>query len=61
MDKSVMLNQNSHLRDLPLSRPNNFGLSTAGQKNRKKRKPDTLLYEMFLRKSPYRSSAQERM
>jgi hypothetical protein len=29
--------------NIPWSSPNNLGLSTAGQKKRRKRKPDTLL------------------
>jgi hypothetical protein len=38
--------------DIPFIKPKSFGFSTAGQKKRRKRKPETLLKLTLLRKSP---------
>ena len=47
--------------NIPFKRPKSFGFRMAGQKNRRNKNPDTLLYVTDRRKSPYRSSAQALM
>ena len=46
-------------QNIPFRRPKSFGFKIAGQKNRRNRKPDTLLNLTDLIQSPYRSCAHD--